>query len=319
MPLVIGSEAINYNDCEQYGNRYDLIERNDNHISDTDLIMEPNEAMDLYNDHKCSYIKGFVTSKYPLSSNKFVVESHSGLFEIEVAYEGSSAAELLKYAADNLKEPLYASCAMLLMLKMSHRYLKDSPHFHKTMLDINNLVDAGVRLDDELERILKIREAETYDYSAPNLDRTKEEFFSGDGVNYIFDHDSIHLAVAVADHGQPAYKSFSSSDKEVLVDMNKFMTLDHEIQLAAVYEEACVLALERSVIPHGVDQAIAFKMALEKVCTSITSGRFREFAWNNYHEVLEFKDKQPLYTLEFFKGIHDGVVEPYQKITDQIG
>lgn len=48
-----------------------------------------------------------------------------------------------------------------------------------------------------------------------------------------------------------------------------------------------MLALERSQIPHAgnITPHASFLIALQKVCTSITSGWFREFAWEHYHEV----------------------------------
>jgi hypothetical protein len=57
-------------------------------------------------------------------------------------------------------------------------------------------------------------------------------------------------------------------------------------------EETYVLALERSLIPFPgkMQPRDAFKLALQKVCTSITSGWFREYAWNNYRKALESYD-----------------------------
>jgi hypothetical protein len=112
----------------------------------------------------------------------------------------------------------------------------------------------------------------------------------------------------------PAYTNFQKSDAEVDCDMDKFMEQPIDIQLAAVYEESCVLALERSFIPHGRDQQWAFEKALEKVCTSITSGRFREFAWEHYDDVLELKKKvEPTYTVSFFEGIVNGTVKKWEE------
>jgi hypothetical protein len=54
-----------------------------------------------------------------------------------------------------------------------------------------------------------------------------------------------------------------------------------------VYEESCVLALERSQIPFpDASPRKSFEYALMKVCTSITSGFFREWAWEHYDDVL---------------------------------
>lgn len=111
------------------------------------------------------------------------------------------------------------------------------------------------------------------------------EFFNGDGVAYLYDHDEIHESVKI--DSAPAYTNFQSDNAEVMCDMKKFFELPEQIRLNAVYEESCVLALERSIIPFGTDYERAFVMALEKVCTSITSGKFREYAWENYYTVRD--------------------------------
>ena len=146
----------------------------------------------------------------------------------------------------------------------------------------------GVKLNDELEAISALREKETLSYPHPNLSVSKSEFFKDDF--YTVDHDSIHRAVALFD--KPAYTYYMKDGSEVMTDRQKFFTMPFEIQLAGVYEETCVLALERSQIPNdfSVDPNKIFLYALEKVCTSITSGWFREFAWENYHLVVKMHD-----------------------------
>jgi hypothetical protein len=49
------------------------------------------------------------------------------------------------------------------------------------------------------------------------------------------------------------------------------------------------LTLERGLIPNNfeTDPKKTFEIALKKVCTSITSGWFREWCWNNYNFILE--------------------------------
>ena len=51
-----------------------------------------------------------------------------------------------------------------------------------------------------------------------------------------------------------------------------------------------VLTIERSLVPYPGKKTPeqAYLMALEKVCTSITSGWFREFVWENYEIASEF-------------------------------
>lgn len=251
-------------------------------------------------------------SFFPASENRWVfVDPDGEITEVEIAWEDSSAAHIMKYVADRspsktkVAENATVDINVSLMLKLSHRYLKDSPHFHKTRNDIKLLREAGAKLDSQLTYILGVREKETYTYELPKLDRSKDEFFVD---TYLFDHDSLHEAVSIG--LKPAYQSFQIKGAEVQCDMNRFEGLPLCTKLEAVYEETAVLALERSFIPFGTNEQVAFEMALEKVCTSITSGRFREFAWENYDRVIEMKKEQTLYTSMFFAGIVSGTVKP---------
>jgi hypothetical protein len=104
---------------------------------------------------------------------------------------------------------LIPSNSVLLMLKESHKYLRNSPHFEKTHDDIKQLRLIVCGFSDVLKELLREREAETYDYNHPKLNVSKEDFFNGDGVQYIYDHDSIHVSIADAlGHQRPTYTTF---------------------------------------------------------------------------------------------------------------
>jgi hypothetical protein len=173
------------------------------------------------------------------------------------------------------------------------------------MRDIQFLRSKRVTLGTELEEWLPKREAETYTYAHPKLDVSKSAFFDGDGVPYVYDHDSIHEAVAlmsgaIAWEGGsspnkpiPAYTLYMKDGAAVLTSKEKFFAVDEHVRLYGVYEESCVLALERSQIPFpDASPRKSFEYALMKVCTSITSGWFREFAWENYDKVLDIYEKE---------------------------
>lgn len=278
-------------------------------------------------DFICTIEQFTAWHKFHKDNLQFAVPIHQGKYyhardkdgmnyEFELAWPGTSAELFLKHYGLLEKKwvpeigPVPAIGPDLLLIKLSHRYKRNSPHFHKTMTDIHWLREKlgenyvayflGLPLNTE---IMKLREAESYTYAHPKLNVTSKDFFTGDGVNYIYDHDSIHLAVALSAKGFtpgmgfdespfPAYMSYMKDGSEVMTSKEKFMSVPEHVRLYGVYEESCVLALERSQIPHGLGKEggptsrWSFEMALMKVCTSITSGYFREFAWEHYNEVM---------------------------------
>jgi hypothetical protein len=207
----------------------------------------------------------------------------------------------------------YIDAATVLMLKYSHKYKKDSPFFLKTMKDIQELqVITGIESEHELEPwlwdLLKERSKETYNYSLPKLNQSKNSFFT-DSVPYKYDHDTIHLAVKHLD--KPAYMYYQKDEAEVDCAKDKFFAASEIVRLYGVLEESYVLALERSVIPFGTDPKKAFDKALEKVCTSITSGWFREYAYLNYYKIQEMYHKS--YVNKFNSALECGTIQSYNK------
>ena len=225
--------------------------------------------------------------------------------EIEITKDGNSTELLL----DIFKDKQYIDLETLCTLKMSHRFLKDSPHFHKTMKDIHTLRKAGIKaVPKHLKEFYDLRRKETYWYKHPKLNTTKDSFFDEADVHYIYDHDSIHRAVAKGP--TPAYELYKPEDEEVMCSKELFNSLPYEIRLNGVYEEACVLALERSIIPFKTQKDIAFEKALEKVCTSITSGWFRNFAWENYDAV---KNIERTFLDDFNRAMDRGEILDFKK------
>lgn len=304
MLCVIGSHAINRQLFKQRG--FSL-----RRPMDLDLVGTLEQVEDFVARHY-----SHVSQRYTIDNgSKLIVKAdtsllaNSSILEVELVTAGSTAEALQNIilsdsATLRTANLAYASLDVCYMLKMTHRYLKDNPHFLKTMNDIHALRSLGATIRPEFAEFVKSRERATYRYSHPKLNQSKTNFFSGDGVEYVYDHDSVHESVKQG--SQPAYTYFQSQQAEVMCDMNKFFELDRQIQLNAVYEESCVLALERSIVPFGSAYEPAFVIALEKVCTSITSGRFREFAWENYREV------RSMYTHDtfnkFFSDVAAGLV-----------
>lgn len=223
--------------------------------------------------------------------NKIILE---GLTNCEFEIVGSAPStkmlvKLVEGAKDSIETPFgwVPNVDMLFTLKSSHKYLKNSPHFWKTLVDYHIMKQSGAQVRPEYQDFLKVREKETYNYSHPKLNQSKDGFFADDAIQYVYDHDTIHESVARGE--RPAYTYYMKDGAQVDCDKSKFFEVSQEIRMNGVIEEAAVLAIERSLVPHpGVwTPEYAWKFALSKVCSSITSGWFRAFAYENALEILK--------------------------------
>lgn len=197
------------------------------------------------------------------------------------------------------------SLDILFTIKSSHKYKKNSPHFWKTAQDFHRMRNAGAQIIPELH---KLREAESYAaQSHPVLMQGKKDFFKDDGIQYKYDHDSIHRSVSLQE--RPAYTYFTREGEEVFSSKSKFYDQTLQIQLHSVVEESAVLACERSLVPFpgALTPKQAWHYALSKVCSSIASGWWREFAYLNIPAILKL---YPENYFEMFKaGLSNGVVK----------
>lgn len=335
--LLIGSRALVANNPELEGVRRTL---------DWDFICTIEQFTAWHRANK-----GNLQFAIPTQGGKYYhARDKDGMnYEFELAWPGTTAETLLvQYGLEDFKgtpeiDPVVAINDDLLLIKLSHRYKRNSPHFLKTMSDIKFLreklgekdVNYWINVNLGNKALLKAREAESYDYAHPKLNVTSKDFFTGDGVQYVFEHDSIHLAVALdqdyswpdgaespVSTGRPAYTQYMRDGSEVMTSKEKFMSVPEQIRLHGVYEESCVLALERSQIPHGLGKEggptarWSFEMALMKVCTSITSGWFREYAWENYDKVLDLYNQlgENDYVERFNRNQH--LLQPYKGETE---
>ncbi len=260
-----------------------------------------------------------ITACYPIErGKKMIVKSKHDIYEFEIAWENSTAHELSKLVYNdkdsqqryfhNFGLVTVPSVHVLYALKQSHKYLKNNPFFLKTMRDLQLMEKEGAAIPTEYLEWYKKREQETYNYSHPNLNQNKNNFFDlNQGVTYIYDHDTIHIAMAHLD--KPAYEYYKDDTKEVFCSKKSFYAASEEVRLYGVLEEAYVLALERSQIPFKgkVDPKRSFDIALEKVCTSITSGWFRAYAYKNYDKVMSLYN--PNYVNKFWEAVAKGVVK----------
>lgn len=294
--LVIGSQALKHHGIDT--GRVSL---------DIDFICTLGE----YENYKASILEANVIIDEP---NKKVIDTGTIKLEFDIAQDGDTNSSLLFQYPEG--ELTYAKPELVYILKMTHRFKKNSPHFHKTMHDINLLRDLGYgNIHPSWWPWIEDREKETYDYALPKLNQSKDNFFDTDGVEYTYDHDSIHKAIKMMD--KPAYEYFKPEENDVFCSKELWDKCPEEVKLNAVMEESGVLALERSLVPYEFGcaghQREVFSYALMKVCTSITSGWFRDYAWEHYKEVMDaWDDKFYNFVDKFQEGLESGVVVPHK-------
>lgn len=300
--VMVGSEALRAAGIETFRPRLDIdfIATEDRAIQVAERFIENGLFGRLVRVTPTRIGMAYIFQKKVLEFEIVETSPLGGKLALQIAEEGSPGEHPI-YGL-----PIaYASPEFVYTLKMSHRYLKNSPAFLKTMNDIHTLRDRG-RGQIVDEEFYRAREAATYDYGHPNLKVSKSDFFKPD-VPYVYDHDTIHEAVAVMD--RPAYTFYMADGAEVLTSKLKFFSLPRHVQLYGVLEESYVLALERSIIPHKTNPKGAFDVALSKVCTSITSGWFREFAWENYRDVRRLYNSD--FVDKFEAALAAGRIKPF--------
>lgn len=129
---------------------------------------------------------------------------------------------------------------------------------------------------------------EKYGHRAPSLNKTNEEFFD-DFVTKYYIHDDLHKVVAYYD--EPIYERLKNDSSLAKCEKDLWNQLSHEDKVKCVREECYVIALERYIIPFKekgeryMPSHIAFNKAQERVCTTLTSGWFRDFAIDNWSEI----------------------------------
>lgn len=176
---------------------------------------------------------------------------------------------------------------LLYTLKVSHAFW--DVKWPKTMHDIewmqNNCAPAFCReaydlLYKDWERIHGKKRA--------YLKEKNEEFFKST-VKRVYDHDSIHRALAYS--SIPMFERIKTDQSQAMVSKGLFEALPQEDQFRTVREEAYVTAIERYGIPTDfrMPQKMAYTSALKLLITSMCKGWFPLFMvlhWNR----LRFTD-----------------------------
>ena len=260
---------------------------------------------------------------------KYLFKTDMGPIEALCPEFGSSGALALQHLGNSDSNSRFAidfsfgtvevdvvSPTFQFLTKRSHLILPVNWEKHREDLeDLRPLFDEDM-IPSWMKEYYRLRRKESLDRArkSPSLMVTKDGFFT-DNVGYVYDHDSLHEALKVG--ARPAY-TYLQEGHEVFCKKSLWDSVSEETRLNAVIEEASVIALERSFIPHLfgrtrlVDPQKAYKIALQKICTTLTSGWFRDYAIDKYYRALECYPNLSL--LEKFQvGLKNGTIKKLEK------
>lgn len=234
---------------------------------------------------------------------------------VEILLSDNSKSLNLYLDYDEAHEGIhFASPEVLFSLKKSHIHFPIK--FHKHIMDYCFLYE-HFKGEDILSEITKINFLETEErvgkLKTPSLYKSTKSFFrqSEKFFKSYFVHDHIHLVMAHGD--RPMYEKMqynleSAKCEKVLWDKFTF-----EEKCKCVLEESYVIALERKMIPmiFGSEGAYtaeeSFKWAIMRVCTTLCSGWFRQFATDNYTKILKYY--KPNYVEIFLESFDKGLIK----------
>jgi hypothetical protein len=214
---------------------------------------------------------------------------------IDVAPEGLNSFEICStYSTSEVIEtPIgianVVSPKGLMLFKRSHLhrpvdFAKHIRHYHFLKSKVIDLDEVYYNLLKERTRLTK----EKYGDKVPSLKKSKKDFFD-DYVTKKYEHDSLHYATSYGE--RPIYEELKTDDDSVWCSRELWEQLSHEKKIKCVREEAFVIAIERYLIPKkGYPPKFAFNNAVEKIATTLTSGWFRDFAIDNWTEIMNYGD-----------------------------
>lgn len=165
-------------------------------------------------------------------------------------------------------------------ITMYHKYLL--PLYKKEYCDDGFLASHQLHLDYRIALTKKV-----YPQGNPSLKQTNKDFFD-DAVKKLYDHDWLHELVAY--DKRPMYENLKKTDSmnDAWCEKDLWECLLYQDKIKCVAEETHVIAIERFMIPNNWNhpEKLSYFKALNKVCTTLTSGWFRDFAIDNFPVVL---------------------------------
>ena len=303
--LIVGSKALKYN----YPN-LDKIPK------DTDVIGSKEDALYLIESLKpISFKEGNgIISLYNIQNKDEIFDTNN----VEVLLTDNSVANTLYIEKAKAKDGIkYATPEILFSLKKSHIHfpLKFKKHINDYCFLSNEL-----NSDDVLKDITKIAFLETENrlgkLKTPSLMKTTKSFF-GQSTNFVksyFIHDEMHEMVAHYD--EPIFNRMLESKNSVNCLKSLWNNFSFEDKCKCVLEEAYVIALERKILPSlfggqpFLTSTESIEWSLMRICTTLCSGWFRQFATDNYVKIYEMYNKN--YVEDFLTKYKLGLIKKIQ-------
>lgn len=266
--ILIGSRALSYW-------RPDWTR---NEKSDWDVVATPDEASELLKKECDPSSMSWKWGHVELHNSRFFYND-----EIEKRYASGESITLGYILGAKV-----CSLRGLAAIKRSHLHRK--LNFPKHIIQYQ-LMDHNFD-ENDLEFIRK-RTAFTKQVFGDNVgskNKKNDEFFK-DAVVRVFKHDDIHAIVA--DPTGPMYLKVKSDASVAAYDPDLWEKLSHDDKILAIQEECYVIAIERFLVPAKITGKkypfrAAFLNALEKACTTLDDGAFREYAIDHWKALAAF-------------------------------
>lgn len=230
-----------------------------------------------------------IISEHKIIDNTKRVEHHS--FGITANYDMQNYASE-QYIEIASKRVYIVNPIGLAIIKRSHLWRDRS--FEKHIIQYHNhLKFYSTMFTTKDKEVLNKRTGLTkaaYPQSTPNLMQSVTGFFD-DTVDKKYDHDYLHELVAY--YEEPLYKKMQKDSSLAWCDKDLWYTFTHEQKLRCIAEEAYVISIERFLVRSdwNTPTKLAYFKAVNKICTILCSGWFRDFAIDNYLEVLDLFNK----------------------------
>lgn len=187
----------------------------------------------------------------------------------------------------------------LSIIKRSHLYRdlsfdKHITHYHKMGLKQALNECLSIRKSERVEIDLQNRiqlTMKAFPQGNPNLMQSVDGFFN-DAVSKLYDHDWLHKLYAYND--VPMYTKMQREPTIAWCDKDIWDNFTDIEKQQCVAEECYVIATERFLVPNNWKYSVklAFMNALNKVCTTLCSGWFRDYAIENYAEIMNMVDSK---------------------------